>query len=330
MSDDGYFYDDEADDFEGDLFWNDDGEIVLADDLAEHTLPSPVYAEDGAYETMDGYSDWEYYSDDYYDDDPTLLKDNPQEGSLLRTNKSNSSNGLPRGKKRKLAATSDIQVYPSVVTSKSTGPWDPPPKATGWRSSSVENKEKKLYEPGMGERVALLGNWREVFRSSQPFGRQQRNSELGTRSKSDRGYGKSLPIPTTKTTLPQNVELNGHTEEPDANEDEGAAPKDYKRRQTSYLQGPPVSRHHKVVVEIPVQRVNGVKKDRPGNQTGTASKPPAGRKRKASDVEHENSDGALPKPPAKRAASGRVPLKSKKKAKSPPLPSARTTRSRKK
>jgi hypothetical protein len=30
MSDDGYFYDDELDDFEGDLFWNDDGEIILA------------------------------------------------------------------------------------------------------------------------------------------------------------------------------------------------------------------------------------------------------------------------------------------------------------
>lgn len=304
---------------------------LFQDDLAEHTLPSPVYAEDGAYETMDGYSDWEYYSDDYYDDDPTLLKDNPQEGSLLRTSKSSNSSGLHRGKKRKLAATSDIQVYPSVVTSSSTlGLWDPPSKATGWISSSAENKEKKLYEPGMGERVALLGNWREVFRSNQPFGRQQRNSELGTRSKSDRGYGKSLSLPTTKSILPQNVELNGHRDEPDTNEDEGAAPKDHKRRQTSYLQGPPVSRNHKVVVEIPVQRVNGVRKDTPGNQTGTASKPPASRKRKASDVEHENSDGSVPKPPAKRAASGRVPVKSKKIAKSLPLPSTRTTRSRKK
>jgi hypothetical protein len=30
MSDDGYFYDDEAEEFEGDIFWNDDGEIILA------------------------------------------------------------------------------------------------------------------------------------------------------------------------------------------------------------------------------------------------------------------------------------------------------------
>ena len=30
MSDDGYFYDEEYEDFEGDLFWNDDGEIVPA------------------------------------------------------------------------------------------------------------------------------------------------------------------------------------------------------------------------------------------------------------------------------------------------------------
>ena len=30
MSDDEYFHDDEVDDFEGDLFWNEEGEIVLA------------------------------------------------------------------------------------------------------------------------------------------------------------------------------------------------------------------------------------------------------------------------------------------------------------
>lgn len=39
MSDDGYYYDDEADDFEGDLFWNDDGEIVLAV-RPSHSVPS--------------------------------------------------------------------------------------------------------------------------------------------------------------------------------------------------------------------------------------------------------------------------------------------------
>jgi hypothetical protein len=30
MSDDGYFHDDEGEDFDADLFWNDDGEIILA------------------------------------------------------------------------------------------------------------------------------------------------------------------------------------------------------------------------------------------------------------------------------------------------------------
>ncbi len=303
---------------------------LFQDDLAEHTIPSPVYAEDAAYEAMDGHSDWEYYSDDYYDDDPTLLKDNPQEGRPLRRSKSDRSNGLHRGTKRKLADTSDVQINSSVMTSWSTlGLWNPSIKATVWRSSSVEDKEKKLYVPGMGERVALLGNWREVFKSSQPFGRQQRNSELGTCMKRDNGYGEISPIPTTKPSLPQKV-LNGHREEPDTNEDGGAAPKDCKRRRTAYLQGPPTSRNHKVVVEIPVQRVNRVTKDRPEDRTETASTPSASRKRKANDVEHDNIDGAVPKPPAKRTAAGRVPAKSKEKAKPPPLPSARTTRSRKK
>ncbi len=38
MSDDGYFYDEEFEDFEGDLFWNDDGEIILAVRIPQNYL----------------------------------------------------------------------------------------------------------------------------------------------------------------------------------------------------------------------------------------------------------------------------------------------------
>lgn len=37
MSDDGYLYDEDYDDFEGDLFWNDEGEIILA--VESHFAP---------------------------------------------------------------------------------------------------------------------------------------------------------------------------------------------------------------------------------------------------------------------------------------------------
>lgn len=36
MSDDEYIYDEEYDDFEGDIFWNEEGEIVPAVWLSDH------------------------------------------------------------------------------------------------------------------------------------------------------------------------------------------------------------------------------------------------------------------------------------------------------
>src|SRR5262249_25766138 len=68
--------DDDGDDDDDDYYYYDVDSLSsgnLADELAEHAMPSPVYQEDARYEMMAALSDWEYYSDDYWDDDPGLL-----------------------------------------------------------------------------------------------------------------------------------------------------------------------------------------------------------------------------------------------------------------
>lgn len=50
MSDDEYYGDSPY--FDDDLYWDDDGSQDLADDLAEHTMPSPVYIGKVPFETV--------------------------------------------------------------------------------------------------------------------------------------------------------------------------------------------------------------------------------------------------------------------------------------
>lgn len=278
---------------------------------------------------MSGYSDWEYYSDDFYDDDPSLLRNNPDEGSTLQRGCSKRSSGLHRGKKRKRGTTSDIpelSLDQDSQNSPTAGrPWF---KGTVWRSSSPKNK-KKLYEPGMGERVALLGNWREVFRASQPFGNSRTKSPL----RSQRSGGKSTPMTSKSTSkepnLPHHMKLQGSSEGLELEDDDSAALRDRKRRRVSFAKGPHSPPKHRIVVEIPVHPANGVGKDRQEQTKGRAHGPPSNRKRKANDAESGTANEEVSKHRAKRVASGKTPLIAKQKDKPPPLPAARITRSRK-
>jgi hypothetical protein len=173
MSDDDYAADSPFDGLDDYYFWDDAASQDVADDLAEHTMPSPVYLEDPAFEMMGGYSDWEYYSDDYYDDDPDLLKNNPQAGSppaalKSRNRQTNSHTEQKRGRKRKLVDTEDIPTLslggPGLVEIvQNIGQ-----NITGTTWKTEKSVSEKLYHQGEAKRVALLKDWRSVFRESQP------------------------------------------------------------------------------------------------------------------------------------------------------------------
>src|ERR1700744_6154107 len=91
-----------------DILYDADPAPELADDLAEHAVHSPVYQDEDAVknELQEYFSDWNYYSDDYMDDDPSLLRKNPQDGSSPKQS-TNLRRSVKRGKKRKLGETQD-------------------------------------------------------------------------------------------------------------------------------------------------------------------------------------------------------------------------------
>jgi hypothetical protein len=186
MSDDDYAADSPFDGLDEYYFWDDAASQDVADDLAEHTLPSPVFLDDPAYEMMGGYSDWEYYSDDYYDDDPNLLKKNPQEGSppaaLNVTNGQRSSQTIQkRGRKRKLADTEDIPTISLAGLDLAEIVQNIGHNITGTTWKTDKSDSQKLYHQGQTKPVALLEDWRNVFWESQPKSDRRSKGKLKNR-----------------------------------------------------------------------------------------------------------------------------------------------------
>lgn len=230
MSDDDYAADSPFDGLDDYYFWDDAASQDVADDLAEHTMPSPVYLEDPAYEMMGGYSDWEYYSDDYYDDDPNLLKKNPQAGSppaVLKFPKchTDSYTTQKRGKKRKLAQTEDIPTLslggPGLVEIvQNIGH-----NITGTTWKTEKTAPETFYHQGEAKRVALLKDWRNVFRESQPRsdrrskGTSKNNAALHDEWANDLSLADMGLMTATGKHMPTNDIGNDYEEDEDEEQD---------------------------------------------------------------------------------------------------------------
>lgn len=105
---------------------------------------------------MDSDSDWDYYTDEYYDDDPSIIRqrrtrkkmpvaDNQQDRSIDRNHTIDSSKISP-------GTLVDTDNFQGVL----------------WKSPEFYTKKSNPFKPGDGESVALLKNWREVFELSKP------------------------------------------------------------------------------------------------------------------------------------------------------------------
>ncbi|OOF94728.1 hypothetical protein ASPCADRAFT_131332 [Aspergillus carbonarius ITEM 5010] len=149
MSDDEDFYDE----YDEDIFWVEEPDPTVADDLAATATATNdfIFYDDPALEAEDFFSDWDDLSDDYYDQDPTVVRRQRALNALSQI----PAAGIPSTKHSRKSTTKapqfDITAFQGVV----------------WRSPSDEVKIA-LHEPGEGEKVALLKNWREVFRNSHP------------------------------------------------------------------------------------------------------------------------------------------------------------------
>ena len=108
-------------------------------------------------------------SDDYYDEDPTALR-------IQRV----MANWPNRDRDLQHAAAQEREPRPNPQPKSKLKSADGPKtdvasfRGTVWRTATDENPRSKLYEPGDGEKVALLKNWREVFRVSHPANERAR------------------------------------------------------------------------------------------------------------------------------------------------------------
>ena len=167
-----------------DLLWDADPNPDLADDLACHATYSPIFGDDPGYELVEYYSDWDYYSDDYFDDDPALLKDQPVDASRSKT-KVNLEHERKRGKKRKLAEVADI---PELDLGERRGLHDCM-RGTVWAQPLPERDN--LHTSAKSPKVALLQDWKIRFGRTSI---QPRDGDKGQQLQDDESWANDMSL----------------------------------------------------------------------------------------------------------------------------------------
>ncbi|KAI2793648.1 hypothetical protein POX_a00231 [Penicillium oxalicum] len=149
MSDDDEYYE-----WEEDFPFEDVGPDVV-DELAASANYEAILFEDPKFEVEDFLSDWEYYSDDYHDDDPSVKHNADLVKQIDAASTTQRPRRVARVNRLRSSKAPDPTSFQGVI----------------WRTPSMSddyNLMVQSHEPGSGERVALLDNWREIFKSAQP------------------------------------------------------------------------------------------------------------------------------------------------------------------
>ncbi|OJJ99673.1 hypothetical protein ASPACDRAFT_78608 [Aspergillus aculeatus ATCC 16872] len=164
MSDDEDYYDE----YDEDIFWVEEPDPTIADDLAATSTNDAIFYDHPALEVEDYFSDWDDLSDDYYDEDPTAVRRARALGLLPA---GDGHHDKQHSHHHRAAAVTKHQRKPKP-TAKRTPFFDLGAfQSVVWKSPHQEKEQQSvvaLHEPGEGEKVALLKNWREVFRSANP------------------------------------------------------------------------------------------------------------------------------------------------------------------
>lgn len=255
MSDDDEYYE-----------WDEDylyEELVpdLVDELAGTSYYEAALYEDPKFDVDDYFSDWEYYSDDYYDDDPTVKHNSVRAKATDAATKSRHA-PTQRATQVKSSLAPDITSFQGVV----------------WKTPSLEKDEQyavQIYEPGNGDKVALLENWREIFKSAQPALDKSRLRKRRTRETlvSDASFADDeIPCdedpPHYSADQMSDVQSetleNGHAEESPEIAAEVVQP---PKRATNLIVEIPVKRGQKRKAEAPMQESKPAKTNADSTRT---------------------------------------------------------------
>ncbi|KAI9732196.1 MAG: hypothetical protein M1834_004293 [Cirrosporium novae-zelandiae] len=179
MSDIEDYYSDEDDFFFDDGIFMDESDLEV-DNLASHTIPSPVHAPDAydvlplsTLETIEYSSDWDYLSDDYLEKDEDHTSSNSMtkkrkreaEGHGDKEKGTEKESGKEREKKRKYTKSKDKTSFKSQNERM--------PLGVSWKKhltssdfTQEQQRKGRIYKPGESKKVALLKDWRKLGKVS--------------------------------------------------------------------------------------------------------------------------------------------------------------------
>lgn len=133
--------------------------LSCQEELAATSYYEAALYEDPAIDVEDYFSDWDYYSDDYYDDNPSAKRSGA--GAKHTSAATKSRRAHPASREDNRLARPQSSVQPDIASFQ----------GVIWKTAGMEKDQDvaiQIYEPGHGDKVALLENWREVFKSAQP------------------------------------------------------------------------------------------------------------------------------------------------------------------
>ena len=168
----------------------------IQDDLAATAHNEAVFFEDPSFEIEDFFSDWDELSDDFYDDDATVQR--RQRVADLSIRGTNGVRQTTRRQKQKTAVTNDHdQSQPGKLN---TWALDPDPasfQSVVWKHPDHDKNPVQMLQPGDGEKVALLKNWREIFKNSHPslgLSRRRKQRVMDYLASEEAGPARSGPV----------------------------------------------------------------------------------------------------------------------------------------
>ncbi|KAL8740303.1 MAG: hypothetical protein Q9190_006978 [Brigantiaea leucoxantha] len=131
-----------------------------ADDLAEHTMQSPVWLNyDPDIDIDECWSDWDYYSDDFYDDE--ALKSKRQEISHVQPGSQAAGERASKSKIRPTDKISELSSGEAYDYTRRRSIQQRP--IVRWKSRST-SPQLPVLDKNEGETVTLLKDWKERFK----------------------------------------------------------------------------------------------------------------------------------------------------------------------
>lgn len=273
MSDDDEYYEWEEEYLFEDLATD------FVDELAQTSYYEAALYEDPAIDVEDFFSDWEYYSDDYYDDDPTVKQSNVKAPAAKKARRAQAqaSPQANRVARPKSSAIPDISSFQGVI----------------WKTPSLDiNQDVAVFYEPVGDKVALLKDWREVFKSAQPALDKSRLRKRKLRTEEE---NEDMEDPVTEMSFADDefpcddddrsdsseqmsdiVSMDRTSENGDAGEASNTTPEFTQSPKEEAPTSTPAKRGRKRKAEVPADEAN---KDNPvADSTRTRSKRVASRK----------------------------------------------------